>query len=156
MQTVLKFINNFSECIKTIWWWLIVAATGMSVFLLIYYLNNGATIFDPFLSSAAIFGFVAAIVLGAISIIKTYREAVFLMFIMLLFALLNFIGTQVNLFGAIAYAVDPVEPSDLAPLIIVSIFTVLSMAASLTAAILKKGTKANAKNDELQDAASTV
>ena len=91
---------------KKLCYWLVLAATILAAVELAVYLVTGRTQFDPEYSQEAIVGMALSVAIGVFSLIRTYRTAIFAMFITLFFSLITFITSQIQLIANILYNVD--------------------------------------------------
>ena len=134
-------MNNILEFLKSrkIWYWLALAATVLSIVTLIVYLLTGRTQFDPNYSNRAIIGLTVTVVLGVISLVKTYRYVLFAQFVFGLFGFINYITSQLNLLGNILYNVDG---SSIPSSLVIGIgFALIATVLALVSAILMRPAK---------------
>lgn len=85
---------------------LLLVATLLGVLELVLYLKDGRTSFDPNYSVLAIVGMGAGIACGLLGVITRWRPLAFLTYLGFLYALIQYVVSQINLIANILYGVD--------------------------------------------------
>lgn len=85
---------------------LLLVATLLGVLELVLYLKDGRTSFDPNYSVLAIVGMGVGIGLGVLGVLVRWRPLAFLTYLSFLYALIQYVVSQINLIANILYGVD--------------------------------------------------
>lgn len=135
----MKFVNFIKT--RKAYYWLILAATLSALIALVAYLIGGKTQFTPDYSVRAIIGGVLGVAFGVLSLIITWRAAVFISYLFSLFACICYITSQINLIGNLIYGVDgsTVPPA----MAIFIVFSLVAFITALLAGIMMKPKKEN-------------
>ena len=132
-----KLKNYFST--RTLGFFVTVPAIAFAVAALLAYRAYGVTEFSPTLSNEAQIGFVAGIVLCAVSLVLEYRPVRFFGYLSLLYACLTCVTVQVTYIVNIFVSIDGNTFSD--GFIMTVAFSVLAWLTALVATVLTKPRK---------------
>lgn len=114
-----------------------IGSLGCAIVSLCLYIRYGLTEFNPNYSVWTITAWSVGIGLGALSLAVTVRPVVFVQFLLYLYAMIQFIGSQANYLANIIYNVDGSTLS--ASFILTVLFSLLTFAAAAVAfALMKK------------------
>ena len=135
-----KLKNYFST--RTLGFFVTVPAIVFAVAGLLAYRAYGATEFSPTLSVEAQAGFVAGIVLCAVSLVLEYRPVRFFGYLALLYACLTCMAVQATYIVNVFVSIDGNTFSD--GFILTAVLSVLAWVTALAATVLTKPRKKGA------------